>query len=451
MADESARRFLDEAWRALGGASEAAARVGFEGSGSLPSRFRVTDLAAAAIGTAALAATELVGEDAPLTIDRRLASLWFQQSMHPIGWELGLGWNPVGGDFETKDGWIRIHTNAEAHRGAALAVLGAAEDKVAVASAVRGWTAQELESAIVEAGGAAAEMRSVKEWAAHPQGSAVAEEPLVHLEWRQGSVSDWQSTADRPLAGVRVLDLTRVLAGPVATRFLAGLGADVLRIDPPGWDEEGVIPEIMLGKRSAFLDLRVAEGEHDFETLLWDADVLVHGYRPGALEHLGYGSDFLNDSSGLIEVHLDAYGWSGPWAGRRGFDSLVQMSCGIAEAGMAWVGANRPQPLPVQALDHATGYLMAAAALSGLAERGRSGRLLRARLSLARTAKWLVDHGFEEEAVAIAKAGEGDLGPWIEDSDWGRARRLEPPVRGIELHWDRPATRLGSSDPEWLS
>lgn len=164
------------------------------------------------------------------------------------------------------------------------------------------------------------------------------------------------SDARRPLAGIKVLDFTRVLAGPVATRFLAGLGADVLRIDPPEWDEPGVVPDVILGKRCARLDLHTAEDRRVFEALLARADIVVHGYRPGAMARLGYDEgERRTINPGLVDVSLCAYGWTGPWAGRRGFDSLVQMSIGIAEAGMRWQQAERPVPLPVQALDHATG------------------------------------------------------------------------------------------------
>lgn len=154
---------------------------------------------------------------------------------------------------------------------------------------------------------------------------------------------DWQPTASRPLAGIKVLDLTRVLAGPVATRFLAGLGARVLRIDPPDWDEPGVVPEVTLGKNCARLDLRQTADRARFEALLSDCDMIVHGYRPGALDRLGYGFDLRRAlRPGLIDISLCAYGWSGPWAARRGFDSLVQMSCGIADRGRVWRQTDRP-------------------------------------------------------------------------------------------------------------
>src|SRR5262249_28361166 len=251
----------------------------------------------------------------------------------------------------------------------------------------------------------------------------------------------------RPLAGVRVLDLTRVLAGPVASRFLAGYGADVLRIDPPDWNEPGVVPEVTLGRRCARLDLKTAEGRAAFEALLAQADIFLSGYRPGALDGLGYDAAARRSiAPGLIDVALCAYGWSGPWATRRGFDSLVQMSAGIADAGMRETKAERPLPLPVPAPDHAPGNLAAATASPGITGRARHAGGMEARLSLARTAKLLVDQGVDEPASPLADESERDLAPTTEKTGWGDARRLIPPVAivGAPMAWTRPATDLGS-------
>jgi hypothetical protein len=249
----------------------------------------------------------------------------------------------------------------------------------------------------------------------------------------------------QPLAGIKVLDLTRVLAGPIASRFLAGLGADVLRIDPPTWNEPGVVPEVTLGKRCARLDLHDKHDRAIFENLLKNADILLHGYRADALERLGYGvAERQQWAPGLIDVCLNAYGWSGPWQNRRGFDSLVQMSSGIAEAGMQWKKADKPTPLPVQALDHATGYLMAAAAITLL---GRGGS---ARLSLARTAKLLIEQGPGTDEP-LREEDEHDQGLLIEQTPWGPAHRLQVPLKitGTPLQWALPASELGSHRPQW--
>jgi crotonobetainyl-CoA:carnitine CoA-transferase CaiB-like acyl-CoA transferase len=307
-------------------------------------------------------------------------------------------------------------------------------------------------------------LRTPAQWAVHPQGVAVAGEPLIAATPGTAgpTTSAWNPSPARPLAGLRVLDLTRVLAGPVATRMLAGLGADVLRIDPPGWDEPGVVPDMTIGKHAARLDARDPAGRDTLLELLAGADLLVHGYRSDALERLGLGDAVRADvRPGLVDVALDAYGWSGPWRTRRGFDSLVQMSTGIAGWGLEHGTAERPTPLPVQALDHATGYLMAAAALTGLARRLRSGTGSRWRLSLARTALELERaRAFPARPVAAHPAEPAPAPEPLTasvplaaplDTPWGAATLLPSPVRigGIPLSWDHGPRELGSDAPAW--
>ena len=407
------RVLVERLWTALGGQAERLSHLAFRSEGSLPSAFFTTELAAASIASAGLALGEWLESDSgagtSLVVDRRLASFWFSTSLRPQGWAPPGMWDAIAGNYATRDGWIRLHTNAPHHRDAALRVLGTGNDREQVAAAVAGWNAGDLELAIVAEGGCAAQMRSWDAWKAHPQGIAVAREPLVlrDLQLVSAPALDIEIDRERPLAGLRVLDLTRVLAGPVATRFLAGFGAEVL----------------------------------------------VHGYRADALERLGFGADVRRTiAPGLVDVSLNAYGWSGPWSNRRGFDSLVQMSSGIAEAGRIWRGEDKPVPLPVQALDHATGYLIAAAALRGLAERRRSGRGSRWRLSLARTAHCLLEAGVSSVgALELAAETAADLAPGIESTTWGPARRLRAPLQfaGSPLYWEWPASALGSAPAAW--
>jgi hypothetical protein len=454
---ELATALTRKAWSAIGGNKTAVNSIVFVGDGGLPSVYPVTDFASAVTATTALAVLELLerrtGTAHAARVDRRLVSLWFGLSIHPLGWRLPPVWDPLAGDYPTRDGFIRLHTNARHHRAAAERVLGAHGDREGMARAVAGWAKGDLERAIVEAGGCAAEMRSVSEWGEHPQGRAIATEPLAHVTPTDAAPApEWAVPRSRPLAGIRVLDMTRVLAGPVASRFLAGYGAEVLRIDPPSWDEGPVIPEVTVGKRCARLDLNRSEDRSTFERLLSKADIFVHGYRPGALDHLGFDAVRRRSlSPGLIDVGLDAYGWSGPWASRRGFDSLVQMSAGIADAGMQWRKAQKPVPLPVQALDHATGYLMAAVALRGVTRRMVQGNGTEARLSLARTAKMLIDAGTGGAADPFAAETTVDLSPEIEATDWGPAQRLQSPItiEGTPLRWESPACKLGSSAARW--
>ncbi len=411
----------------------------------LPSCFAVTDLAVASVRSAAVELAALTNACA-VQIDRRLTALWFDMTLRPQGWNLPASWDAIAGVYRCSDGWIRLHTNAPHHRAAALRVLECEPEKDRVTRAVSHWRKTDLETAIVNENGAAAAMHSMAEWAKHPQGRAVAAEPLI--SW----TDEGDSISPVHLHELKVLDLTRVLAGPVATRFLAGFGAQVLRIDPPWWSEPGVEPEVTLGKRRAGLDLTQSHDRQVFETLLGQADVLVHGYRPGALSGLGYDPVTVRRlAPHLIDVSLCAYGWQGPWAGRRGFDSLVQMSCGIAAEGMRQTEADHPIPLPVQALDHATGYLMAAAVLRAVRTRNEFGKIRSARLSLARTAALLTasgSHGLYGETI-VETSNEVD--PFLEQTGWGPAHRLRFPVQldGSGPNWLRPAGILRVNDPTW--
>ncbi len=432
------------------------------GEGARPSAFAVSELATASFSTVGqelsrlVTAMNLSSEPPEITVDHRLASLWYGYSFKPKGWDMPNLWDAIAGDYQGADGWIRLHTNLPHHRAAALKVLQVEADRSAVGRAVRGRAIAELEAAIVAEGGVAAAMRSRADWHEHPQGRILVREPLIGWQGpRNAKLRDRpQATAARPLAGLRVLDLTRILAGPVSTRTLAGFGAEVLRIDPPNWDEPGVIPDISLGKHCAYLNLKSPDGIIQLKELLTQADVFVHGYRPGALDALGLNKAARDQlAPNRIEVTLDAYGWQGPWATRRGFDSLVQMSAGIAHAGMDWAGADKPTPLPVQALDHATGYLMAAAVMSALAEAASRQTVMDARLSLARTSELLATLAKSDADKDITQALPTDYADKLEPSGWGPGHRLKPAltVGTAQMSWTLPASKLGTSQPVWPS
>lgn len=451
------RVMLAEIWAALRGPDPCLDRIVETGRGARPGAFAVTDFAAASTGAAALALAEFVkaraGDLPEAQVDRRLASLWFAKSIRPQGWSLKDPWDPIAGNYAARDGWVRLHTNAPHHRAAALTVLGVSADPEAVTQAVARWNAQDLEDAVVAAKGCAAMLRSLDDWRAHPQGRAVASEDFV--AWRDTGARRLRDFGrpGRPLGGLRVLDLTRVLAGPVATRFLAGFGADVLRIDPPHWDEPAVLPEVTPGKTRARLDLHEAKDRAIFERLIAEADVFVHGYRSDALERLGFGADARQTlAPGLIDVALDAYGWSGPWAHRRGFDTVVQMSTGLAEREMRFRKSGKPEQLPVQALDYGTGHMIAAAVLRALTEQVADGRGRAARLSLARCASFLSRYENEDPFPLATETAE-DLGGDTEVTYWGPARRLKPPVTvtGCDMYWDRTAGLLGDGAPAFAT
>lgn len=425
-----------------------------KGGGSWPSAFAVSDLAVAAIGAACAEVAALSGRPNPLTIDRRLASLWCDLTVQPQGWNLPPVWDDLAGNYRAADGFIRLHTNAPHHKAAALRALDCASDRATVDTDVAALSAADLERAVVAEQGCAARMMSLRDWRAHPQGRAVQAEPLIHWSGRPAVAAAWSlgplSQADaRPLAGLKVLDLTRVLAGPICTRTLAGFGAQVLRIDPPGWGEALVETEVTPGKGLATLDLKSNAGRAAFLSVLAEADVLIHGYRKGALDGLGLDDEVRRSvNPGLIDVALNAYGWTGPWADRRGFDSLVQMSSGIAHQGMIWKGTDVPTPLPVQALDFATGYLMAAATVRAVRIKRQSGEIMSARLSLARTSALLASVPTDNDGAAFAPITDTDLSPETELTDWGSARRICFPA-DMPMRWSTPARRLHSDLPRW--
>jgi hypothetical protein len=439
----------------------ASSDVRLTGIGFIKSPLPVSTLATASFSALAEAVSRLVDSVGfPLTgpgvVDRALSDAWFGLHFRPVGWSTPSPWDTLSGSFPTRDGsWIRTHANARRHRAALLTVLGCEPetDVGEMGRAIRSWDAAELEESIIAAGGVAAAFRSIDEWDASPAGQAVNEEELVAGEPRESwdGATFWNPRPEQPLAGLRVLDLTRVIAGPACTQALAGLGADVLRVDPLDWDEPAVLPLVMAGKRSARLDAQTPQGHDILATLLSGADVLVHGYRPGVIDQLGFSpQELLRLRPGLIEVSIRAYGWSGPWAGRRGFDSIVQFATGIAHRGMIGTGRTEPVSLPVQALDWATGYLAAAAAITGLTQRTQTRRGSSWRLSLARTAHAL--HSLPGHADTTSSvAPPPDLPGTTVATPLGLAFLASSPIQvgAASLTYSSITTELGSHSLSW--
>jgi crotonobetainyl-CoA:carnitine CoA-transferase CaiB-like acyl-CoA transferase len=459
-----------ELWAALGGAgpegpgADVTAGVRFSGPGTLPSRFAVTDFAAATLGAVGAAVAELVaaaGGDRPaVEVDRALATEWCKPTARTVGGWASAGPSAYTGAYRTRDGrWIRFQMNYARQRAGTLAALGLdpagdAVDRQAVARAVLDRDGDELERAVSAGTGAAALCRTAQEWAEHPQGRAVAAEPVVAAGYDHGAdrrSTGWTPLPGRPLNGVRVLDLTRVLAGPTATRYLASYGAEVLRVDPPGFDEPRGTLVATFGKRCTALDLRTSDGLDQFMRLLSETDILVHGLRAGVIDRFG-----LDERArallrpGLIDVSLRAYGWTGPWTARRGFDTLVEMANGMADAGMAWAGASAPSLMPIQALDFGTGHLAAASAIRGLTHRLRTGQGSSWRLSLAATGNFL--------SRFVPEPGQPDLtdvtpplDPQVRASVLGPIRMPRPAlaVAGAPQFWDRSGDGYGMSAARW--
>ncbi|MFI2373011.1 CoA transferase [Streptomyces sp. NPDC018833] len=448
-----------DAWAALGGDPALVDRVTYEGRGALPARLPVMELARSTVAVCSLAAAELAarrtggGIPAVRVDDGAVTTAFLSDRLVRVDGVAPTTFAPLSRFWPAADGWVRTHANYPHHRPRLLAALGLPGDAGvdAVAAAVRERRALEVEESVYAAGGLAVAARDPKEWAGHPQGAAAAAQPLLVME-RIGNGPAPRAaggSAALPCAGLRVLDLTRVLAGPVATRTLALLGADVLRIDAPGLPEsQEAHNDTGMGKRSTRLDLAAAADRAAFEELLASADVVVTGYRPGALDRFGLAPEELVERRpGLVVARLSAWGRHGPWAARRGFDSLVQAASGIAEIEG---DGERPGVLPAQALDHGTGYLLAAGVLRALTEQYGTGGARLVELALARTAAWLVNDLHKTPDTA---AGEYDAERWLTEADspMGRLRHALPPVSfdGGPANWAFPAGLWGTDAPEW--
>jgi len=491
VAEQLWTRLLAEAWSALDPgypAAEAAPLAVTGRPGRLPSQLAVEDTAIACAGAALLAAADWQarrGGSRPRTLelDRGHVAAVFRSEAHlrVNGEAAGAGFAPLSRFWRTSDGWVRTHANYPWHREALLRALGTDDDQESVAAALAVLAARQAEDLVVGAGGIAAAVRSETGWRAEPAGQAVAATRLV--EGRAAGTApprrrEPRGPGEQPAAGIRVLDLTRVIAGPVATRYLAALGADVLRLDPPHRPELPLhARDGLLGKRSALLDFGPRDGGDGtarLHELLDGADVLVHGYRPGALDRFGLTADALAERHpGLVVVSLSAWGSTGPWRGRRGFDSIVQAACGIALAESA--DGERPGAMPCQLLDHGTGYLCAAAALRALAAQAVRGGTQVRELCLARTGQWLLDQGLLDQGLlgqgllgqgrpggpagasggpAGASGGRDGTDPaWLGqiDSAEGTVTAVRPPGRlgGRDLNWPGSLTSYGSDPPGW--
>ena len=466
---------LAEAWTALsadsGQAGDARLPAGLEvlwvsgAPGNLPSRLPAEDVAIACTGAALLAAAALHAQrggdsgsrGSPVArLDRgHVAAAFRSEAYLRIGGEpAGPGFAPLSRFWRASDGWVRTHGNYPWHRAALLRALGCAGDPEPepVAAAIAELGAREAEDLVTGAGGIAAAVRGEASWRAEPPGQAVAATPLVEAASIGSAPPRWRPAGALPASGIRVLDLTRVIAGPVATRYLGALGADVLRLDPPDRPELTLQTyDGLLAKRSALLDFGAADGRARLHELLSGADVLVHGYRPHALDRFGLSPQILAERHpGLVVVSLSAWGSRGPWGGRRGFDSIVQAASGIAMAESP--DGKRPGVLPCQLLDHGTGYLCAAAALQALARQSARGGTQFRELALARTAHWLL--GLPREASGSSAAADEDSGAWLTmlDSAAGPVTTVRPPGRLDDeaLAWPRSLSRYGGDEAAWL-
>jgi crotonobetainyl-CoA:carnitine CoA-transferase CaiB-like acyl-CoA transferase len=442
---------------ALAGMQEAPRKEAVFSGGDpvFPTPYLVGTAGAAALGAVGLAASDLwflrTGRTQAVKVDVRAAAAALRSARYlkVDGKQPREIWDPLSGYYPAKDGrWVSIHCNFRNHRDAAMEVLGHPADRAAAEQASRGWDGLALEEAIHAAKGCAGLARSAAEWAQHPHSAAVAVQPLLEIVKIGEAPPQPLPAGTRPLAGVRVLDLTRVLAGPTCARTLAEHGADVLKITGAHLPDSGSSEmDTGMGKLSAHLDLRTPGGVDALRALLREADVFSQSYRPGTLAARGFSPERAATlRPGIVYVTLSAWGTQGPWRDRRGFDSIVQTVSGMAYA----QGGEKPKLLPVSAIDYVSGYLMAYGAMVALARRAREGGSWLVRVSLARTGKWIVDRGTVGDFSAVQNPEVHDL--LIKTrSSFGEIEHLGPVLRMSETppYWERPPVPLGSHPAAW--
>jgi len=449
-------------WRGAG-LDEAALRdISFTGAEPvLPSSFAVGTAAQATIGAAALAAAELwrlrSGRRQHVTVDMRAAAIEFRSERYlRVDGKVPKDYfDAIAGLYRCGDGrWVRLHTNLPHHCSGLLELLGCDHDRAAVARTLQDWRGEDLEGAAAAAGLVVTACRSFAEWDAHPQGRALAHFPLFSIERIGDAPVEPLPAAARPLSNIKVLDLTRIIAGPVCGRTLAAHGADVLLVTAKHLP--GMLPLIIdtgRGKLSTALDLRQADARDTLASLARDADVFVQGYRPGAIAAFGFSPQELAKlRPGIVYVSLCAYGYDGPWATRRGFDSLVQTASGFNAAEAEAFGDNEPRALPAQVLDHATGYLLAFAAMAALIGRAERGGSWHVRCSLAQTGHWLRRLG-RIDGATCADPRSADVRDLMEEAPSGfgtlTAVRHAATLSETPPHWARPSVPLGAHAPAW--
>ena len=423
----------------------------------LPSSFALGTAAQASLAAAGLAAALFWrlrgGEAQHVSVDMRDAAAEFvsERLFRIDGQPPPDPWDSIAGLYPTSDGYVRLHTNFPHHRDGVLRLLGCSNDRSAVEQALRHWRALAFEDVAAEAGLCVTALRSYADWDASPQGRAVSDMP-VRIDRIGDAPGTTPPKADRPLEGLRVLDLTRIIAGPVCTRTLAAHGAEVLLITGPHLPSiPALVGDTGRGKRSASLDLREAAERGILAGLVRGADVFVQGYRPGGIAALGFGPEALAAMRpGIIAASLNAYGDEGPWSARRGFDSLVQTASGFNADERDAAGDAAPRPFPCQALDHASGALLAFGIIAALHRRATEGGSWHVRVSLAGTGRWLRGLGRVADGFALAKP---DFSDRVESSQTplGRVDAARHAVRmsATPPAWTLPTVPLGTHPPAW--
>lgn len=459
------REILSDLWALGGGAPSALDAVTLTGGEPiLPSSFRVGAASQVTIAAAGLAAGEIwkarSGQAQSISVDMTHAAVECRSERYlrvddkppPPAWDV------IAGVYRTGDGrFVRLHTNFPHHRDNVCKVLACKPEREDVQRALMQWTGEAFETAAYAAGCVVAMIRSHDEWLATGQAQAIEQLPLIQIEKiGEANPKPWPN-GHRPLAGLRVLDLSRVIAGPVAGRTWAAHGADVMLISSPHLPS---IPWLVIdtgrGKLTTFADLTTEQDRDTLRRLLASADIFSQGYRPQSIAAHGFSpEEAAQINQGIVYVSLCAYGHAGPWAGRRGFDSLVQASTGFNDTEGKAAGIVGPKELPMQILDHATGYLMAFGAMMARLRQAGEGGSWHVKVSLAQTGRWLRNLGRLDNGLAAPDLNADDILLFIEQSPSGfgalRGVRHAAVMSETPAFWERPAMPLGSAPAEWPS
>ena len=357
----------------------------------------------------------------------------------------------LGGIVPTRDGrFVQLHPSF--NDGPQILEELGLDDSASredVEAAVGARDAFELEDAFVRRRICGGVVRSAQEWARHAQGKAVAGLPVVTITKIGDAPPEPLPDGDRPASGVRVADLTRVLAGPTCARTLAEHGADVLHISAPGLERGGPFEiETGIGKRQTYVDLNVPEDVEVMRELLRDADVFSQGYRLGTIARRGFGpEEVARLRAGIVYVSENCYGHVGPWAQRPGWEQLAQAAAGISHR----EGDGVPRLAPAAMNDYSTGFLGAYGAMIALAKRATEGGSWHVQASLAQTAMWYVRLGDDNDG---ANADPGDVTAFLTEMDtpgFGRISFLAPALSMSESQprWDLPPVMHGTHKPVW--
>ncbi len=435
---------------------------------TLDTPYHAAEAAAAALAAGAdivrNASAQPGGRD--LSIDARhaessLLSFAYLRFLDP---DKGLGPRVAGEDrtaaagfYPAKGGhWIYLHSGFPDNTQGLLQLLGVKDDRRAVSRAIARRHALDIENDIAEAGLCGAMVRTAAEWDSSVPGRLLARRPIVEIiQMGDSPPEPLTGSADRPLSNTRVLDLTRVLAGPTCARTLASYGADALRV---GADHLPSIPlftvDTGLGKRATALNLQNDRDAARLRRLVRQTDVFSQGYRTGAMERLGFGiTDVIRMRPGAVYVSINCYGHDGDWRTRPGWEQLAQAVTGMAVRQGRHLKQSEPTLLPAAVNDYITGYLAALGALVALERRARVGGSYWVRVSLVRTAMWVRSLG-ERAAVRPQPLTAKELASFSDstDSAWGKLAYLEPAVRlgNARVGWERPPSPLGSDRPRFL-